>query len=165
MGNPPRAPGAPSRTIVFVDGFNLYYAIKATGFTWLDLVALAGRLSPNNQIDLVRYFTARVSALPHDPLAPDLLSGTGCALATLGDSRGTLPFPCGCDAARKTEGEGREDSACHQHRGEGFRSQPRHHADGRWRSGSVRRRGRSEQRFRLKAANSHGSTKPPQACR
>ena len=56
--------------IVYVDGFNLYYAIKTTGFKWLDLVALTGRLLPNNEIDLVRYFTAGVGALPHDLQAP-----------------------------------------------------------------------------------------------
>src|SRR5487761_1018662 len=161
----PAAPPAPSRTIVYVDGFNVYYAIKATGFKWLDLVALSARLLPNNQIDLVRYFTARVSALPHDPQAPSRQQTYFRALATLGDSRGTLPFPCGCDAARKTAEEGREDCACHQNRGEGFRRQPCHHVAGRWLSGSVRRSGRNQQRFRLRAANSHGSPNPPQACR
>ena len=59
VGNPGPPPPAPSRTIVYVDGFNLYYAIKTTAFKWLDLAALAARLLPNNQIDLVRYFTGR----------------------------------------------------------------------------------------------------------
>jgi len=31
LGNPAPPPPAPSRTIVYVDGFNLYYAIKTTG--------------------------------------------------------------------------------------------------------------------------------------
>lgn len=83
MGNPGPAPPAPSRTIVYIDGFNLYYAIKTTAFKWLDLVALAARLLPKNQIDLVRYFTARVGALPHDPQAPTRQQTYFRALATL----------------------------------------------------------------------------------
>jgi NYN domain len=84
VGNPgPLLPPPPSRTIVYVDGFNLYYAIKSTGFKWLDLVALAKLLLPNNQIDLVRYFTARVGALPHDPQAPTRQQAYLRALATL----------------------------------------------------------------------------------
>lgn len=50
------------RTAVYVDGFNLYYrALKGTPYRWLDLLALSRQLvRPENQITLIRYFTARV---------------------------------------------------------------------------------------------------------
>jgi len=38
-------------TIVYVDGFNLYYgALKGTPYKWLDIHALSRRLLPNDQI-------------------------------------------------------------------------------------------------------------------
>jgi len=50
-----------------VDGFNLYYnALKGTAFRWLDLMKLARLLLPQHDVRQVRYFTARVTALPHD---------------------------------------------------------------------------------------------------
>lgn len=50
------------RTIVYVDGFNLYYrALKGTRYRWLDLLALSQQMiKPTNTITLIRYFTARV---------------------------------------------------------------------------------------------------------
>jgi len=59
------------RTIVYVDGFNLYYgALKGTPCKWLDLAKLCRLLLPNHQIIKIKYFTARVSARPHDPDQP-----------------------------------------------------------------------------------------------
>ena len=59
------------RAIVYVDGFNLYYgALKATPYRWLDLEALCTRLLPRDEISLIRYFTARVTARPSDPDQP-----------------------------------------------------------------------------------------------
>jgi uncharacterized LabA/DUF88 family protein len=56
------------RTRVYIDGFNLYYGcLKGTPHKWLNPLALAVALLPKNQIDLVRYFTAQVSARPNDP--------------------------------------------------------------------------------------------------
>ncbi len=51
------------RTIVYVDGFNLYYGcLKNTQYKWLDLPLLFENiLHPMHDIQLVRYFTARVS--------------------------------------------------------------------------------------------------------
>jgi len=51
------------RTIVYIDGFNLYYrALKGSRFKWLDLGALFQRvLSEKNQIVGIKYFTAKVS--------------------------------------------------------------------------------------------------------
>lgn len=49
-------------TGVYVDGFNLYYgAIRGTPYRWLDLQALCRHLLPRENIEVIRYFTARVS--------------------------------------------------------------------------------------------------------
>lgn len=60
------------RTIVYVDGFNLYYgAVKNTPHKWLDLLALfRSVLGPAHDIVALKYFTARVSATPADPSKP-----------------------------------------------------------------------------------------------
>lgn len=60
------------RTVAYVDGFNLYYgSLKGTPYRWLDLCAYFDRTLPNgHQLTAVKYFTARVSALPHDRDAP-----------------------------------------------------------------------------------------------
>jgi uncharacterized LabA/DUF88 family protein len=59
------------RTYVYVDGFNLYYrALRGTRYKWLDLQALvAALLDPDNEIQLIRYFTAPVSG-KLDPSQP-----------------------------------------------------------------------------------------------
>lgn len=61
------------KTIVYIDGFNLYYgALKGTFFKWLDLHAFFKRTLPSNcHVAEIKYFTARVSPLPSDPTAPD----------------------------------------------------------------------------------------------
>lgn len=56
------------RTRVYIDGFNLYYGcLKGTAYKWVNIHALCTNLLPTNQIDMVRYFTATVSARPNDP--------------------------------------------------------------------------------------------------
>ena len=56
------------RTRVYIDGYNLYYAcLKRSPYKWLNIHDLAVRQLSRNQIDKVRYFTARVSPRPHDP--------------------------------------------------------------------------------------------------
>ncbi|MGA0546966.1 NYN domain-containing protein [Brevundimonas sp. VNH65] len=56
------------RTRVYIDGFNLYYGcLKGTPHKWLDPFALCSALLPRNQVEHVRYFTARISARPNDP--------------------------------------------------------------------------------------------------
>lgn len=64
--------GGTLRTIVYVDGFNLYYGcLKGTPYRWLDLCALFRRtLPPGYALQKVKYFTARITALPNDPDAP-----------------------------------------------------------------------------------------------
>ena len=55
-----------SRTIVYVDGFNFYYgAVKNTPHKWLDLERFFSLLRPHDDIQIIKYFTAHVSAGPH----------------------------------------------------------------------------------------------------
>lgn len=60
------------RTAVYVDGFNLYYgSLKGTPNKWLDLCAYFQRTLPKEcRLVEVKYFTARVTALPHNREAP-----------------------------------------------------------------------------------------------
>lgn len=59
------------RTNVYIDGFNLYYGcLKGTPYKWLDLEALCAVLLPKNDINSIKYFTARISARPYDPNQP-----------------------------------------------------------------------------------------------
>ena len=59
------------RVIMYVDGFNLFYGLRAKGwrrYYWLDLRRLAENLlRPGQQLEAVRYFTARIEADPRDP--------------------------------------------------------------------------------------------------
>lgn len=56
---------------VYIDGFNLYYgAMKGSPYKWLDLSALCHCMLPNDAIQSIEYFTAIVSARPHDPGVP-----------------------------------------------------------------------------------------------
>jgi len=60
------------KTIVYVDGFNLYYgAVKGTPYKWLDILALCKFLLPKNRIVQIKYFTALVTARPNDPDQPN----------------------------------------------------------------------------------------------
>ena len=65
--DPVKMPGRPKRerVIAYIDGFNLYFGIKAAGWRqhlWLDLLALAKNLSMDYQdINEVKYFTSRIS--------------------------------------------------------------------------------------------------------
>jgi hypothetical protein len=59
------------RTIVYVDGFNLYYGLlKGTSFKWLDMAALFAKLLPKNDLVLLKYFTAGVVSFAGNPDAP-----------------------------------------------------------------------------------------------
>jgi uncharacterized LabA/DUF88 family protein len=56
---------------VYVDGFNLYYgALKRTPYKWLDLAKLCQIMLPQDVVRHIYYYTARVSARPHNLLAP-----------------------------------------------------------------------------------------------
>jgi NYN domain-containing protein len=60
---------ARSRSIVYVDGFNLYYGcLKDTAERWLDLGALCQRLLRDDaEIVGIKYFAARVKPRPGNP--------------------------------------------------------------------------------------------------
>ncbi|MBX3435307.1 MAG: NYN domain-containing protein [Pirellulales bacterium] len=52
----------PIRSIVYIDGFNLYYgALKNTAHKWLDLETLFRRLLPNDDVQRIYYFSAKVT--------------------------------------------------------------------------------------------------------
>jgi hypothetical protein len=57
------------RTIVYIDGFNLYYgALKDTPYRWLDLGALANRMLRSHQeVVAIKYFTAKVQPRDGNP--------------------------------------------------------------------------------------------------
>jgi uncharacterized LabA/DUF88 family protein len=59
------------RTYVYVDAFNLYYGcLKGTPYRWLNMEELCRRmLSSDNEVQRIKYFTARVGARP-DPGQP-----------------------------------------------------------------------------------------------
>ncbi len=60
------------QTIVYIDAFNLYYgACRAPGRRWLNPLALAQRLLPNDEIVEIAYFTANIKHDPEDPDAQD----------------------------------------------------------------------------------------------
>ena len=60
------------KTIVYVDGFNLYYgAVKGTPYKWLNILMLCKLLLPKNKITKIKYFTAPVTARPNDPDQPN----------------------------------------------------------------------------------------------
>ena len=72
------------RTRVYVDGYNLFYAcLKGSPHKWLNVHGLVSSLLPRNEIDKVRYFTAQVSARPHDPGQPQRQQTYFRALATI----------------------------------------------------------------------------------
>lgn len=59
------------KTIVYVDGFNLYYrALRNTPYRWLDISKLCKFRLPKDQIVRIHYYTAPVTAWPNDPDKP-----------------------------------------------------------------------------------------------
>ena len=56
-------------TAVYIDGFNLYNAIKQTTHKWLDLGCLSTTLLPRQDVTLIRYFTALALDYPHNSQA------------------------------------------------------------------------------------------------
>lgn len=66
-----------ARSIVYVDGFNLYYGLYKNRrhclpqrLKWFDLGQYCSLAFPPDQIDRIRYFTADVSASANDPDQP-----------------------------------------------------------------------------------------------
>ena len=53
----------PKRSIVYIDGFNLYYgALRGEPNRWLDLEKLFRLIRQDDDIQCVRYFTARTGS-------------------------------------------------------------------------------------------------------
>lgn len=74
------------RTIVYIDGFNLYYRMQKDrpSLKWVNPLRMASAvLDPVHQITQVNYYIARVSARAHDPLAPARQATYLNALATV----------------------------------------------------------------------------------
>ncbi|MCY4321524.1 MAG: NYN domain-containing protein [Bdellovibrionaceae bacterium] len=59
----------PFKTIVYIDGLNLYYSLKNTPYKWLNLKRLITSLldSSWHKIIAIKYFTARVQSPLTDP--------------------------------------------------------------------------------------------------
>jgi hypothetical protein len=61
------------RTVIYIDGFNLYYRMlkQRPSYKWLNPLALAqAALQPGHQISRVNYYTARISQRAQNPDAP-----------------------------------------------------------------------------------------------
>jgi len=73
-----------TRTIVYIDGFNLYYrALKGTPHKWLDIEAMSRAALPATcTVERVNFYTARVSGRT-DPTAPARQHAYLRALSTL----------------------------------------------------------------------------------
>jgi uncharacterized LabA/DUF88 family protein len=55
-------PTTPSRTVVYIDGFNLYYgSLSQSSCRWLDLDKLLQLLRPHDNILKIKYFTALIN--------------------------------------------------------------------------------------------------------
>ena len=75
-----------ARTIVYIDGFNLYYrALKGTSHKWLDVSAMSRAALPSHcTVTAVNYYTAHVSGRT-DPQAPARQHAYLRAIQTLPD--------------------------------------------------------------------------------
>jgi hypothetical protein len=64
----PATPVPKLRTIIYIDGFNLYYgAVRATpAFKWLNLERFCRLLRPHDDIRVIRYFSALIDG-PNKP--------------------------------------------------------------------------------------------------
>jgi len=59
------------KTIVYVDGFNLYYgSLRKTKYKWLDLARFCQNLLPQDDVVAIKYFTAKVAGNRRDPDSP-----------------------------------------------------------------------------------------------
>jgi hypothetical protein len=59
------------KTNIYIDGFNLYYGcIKDTPYRWLNLAEMCHLLLQADNIQSIKYFSARVTSRPNDPSQP-----------------------------------------------------------------------------------------------
>jgi len=82
------------RTIVYIDGYNLYYGlIKGTKDKWLDLLSLSkALLNSEHEIVEVKYFTAPIKTFPFDAAATVRQNVYLQALSTLPNLKVFLGF-------------------------------------------------------------------------
>lgn len=72
------------KTNVYIDAFNLYFGcLKNSNYKWLNIWELATSSLPNDQINEIKYFTARVKPRQDDPDKPLRQQVYLRALATL----------------------------------------------------------------------------------
>jgi NYN domain len=72
------------KTFVYIDGFNLYHGcVKYSAHKWVNLRRLAENLLPGHCVEMVKFFTARVSASIGDPDQPNRQMVYWRALRTL----------------------------------------------------------------------------------
>lgn len=58
-------------TIVYIDGFNLYFrALRGTPYKWLDVKVMCDLLLPRHDVKQIKYFTAPVKPRFNDPDGP-----------------------------------------------------------------------------------------------
>ena len=154
------------KTILYVDGFNLYYsALKDTPHRWLDPTALAARAFPKNQIVATKFFSAKVTALAGNPQQPMrqmmLLAGAAHVASTEHHRRG-LPHSEGSCESGHAAAEHYRDI---QDGGEGIgRELGGPFADG-WLSRPLRRGHCDYGRFGFGDTHSHGSLAALEASR
>ncbi|MDE0092852.1 MAG: NYN domain-containing protein [Oligoflexia bacterium] len=57
------------KTIIYIGGFNLYYRLKYTVYKWLNLQKLSSFYlkPPKHNIQMIKYFTARIQSSKEDP--------------------------------------------------------------------------------------------------
>lgn len=89
------------RVIAYVDGYNLYFGLKAKGrrYLWLDLKALMYRyLLENQSLVQVKYFTSRIQSPRESVLRQsryiDVLRESGVAI--IEGRHGGDPLRCEC---------------------------------------------------------------------
>jgi len=59
------------KTNIYIDGFNLYFGcVKDTPYKWLDVAKMCRLLLPKDNIQRIKYFTAKVKPRPNDPSQP-----------------------------------------------------------------------------------------------
>jgi len=59
------------KTNIYIDGFNLYFGcVKDTPYKWLDVAKMCRLLLPKDNIQRIKYFTAKVKPRPNDLSQP-----------------------------------------------------------------------------------------------
>lgn len=84
-----------ARVNVYIDGLNLYHRkLEGTPYKWLNLRTLAELLVPKDDVQRVRYFTAKVMSYPGEPNTGQMVRQQVYirALDTLKDQGVTLHF-------------------------------------------------------------------------